>query len=90
MWQDSLESETRDGFGFVLKGNVNDLGYQAVTTPGSLMAYGQAIEEFGSLDWADVCAPAIKTLKKDSRSALTCIHGGTQVPRWAEWTSLID
>lgn len=60
MWQDSLESETRDGFGFVLKGNVNDLGYQAVTTPGSLMAYGQAIEEFGSFDWADVCAPAIK------------------------------
>jgi gamma-glutamyltranspeptidase/glutathione hydrolase len=60
MWLDRLETETRDGFGFVLTGNVNDLGYQAVTTPGSLMAYGEAVAEFGTYDWADVCAPAIK------------------------------
>ncbi len=59
MWLDRLEAETRDGFGFVLRGNVNDLGYQAVTTPGSLMAYGEAVAEFGTFDWADVCAPAI-------------------------------
>ena len=59
MWEDLLEAETRDGFGFVLEGNVNDVGYQAVTTPGSLMAYGQAIDEFGTFDWKDVCAPAI-------------------------------
>jgi gamma-glutamyltranspeptidase/glutathione hydrolase len=60
MWLDRLEAETRDGFGFVLTGRVNDLGYQAVTTPGSLMAYGEAIAEFGTFDWADVCAPAIE------------------------------
>lgn len=59
MWLDRLEAETRDGFGFVLSDNINDLGYQAVTTPGSLMAYGEAIAEFGTYDWADVCAPAI-------------------------------
>ena len=35
MWEDRLESETRDGFGFVLKDNVNDIGYQAITTPGA-------------------------------------------------------
>ena len=33
MWEDLIVSETRDGFGFVLEGNVNDLGYQSVTTP---------------------------------------------------------
>ncbi|MDC1172869.1 gamma-glutamyltransferase, partial [Alphaproteobacteria bacterium] len=38
MWEQLIESETRDGFGFVLKGNVNDLGYQSITTPGSLKA----------------------------------------------------
>ncbi len=59
MWLDRLEAETRDGFGFVLTGNVNDVGYQAVTTPGSLMAYGEAVAEFGTFDWADICAPAI-------------------------------
>jgi gamma-glutamyltranspeptidase/glutathione hydrolase len=59
MWADRLVSETRDGFGFVLRNHVNDLGYQAVTTPGSLMAYGEAVAEYGTWDWSDVCAPAI-------------------------------
>ena len=63
MWLDLLEGETRDGFGFVLKGKVNDLGYQAVTTPGSLKAYSEAADEFGSMDWADICAPAIAQAK---------------------------
>ena len=57
MWLDLLEGETRDGFGFVLKDNVNDLGYLSVTTPGSLMAYFQAVEDFGTWDWPDIlCA----------------------------------
>ena len=59
MWEDRLEGETRDGFGFVLKDNVNDLGYGAITTPGSLMAYYEAVNDFGTWDWADVCAPAV-------------------------------
>ena len=63
MWLDLLEGETRDGFGFVLKGNVNDLGYQAVTTPGSLKAYWEAADEFGTMDWTDICAPAIVQAK---------------------------
>ncbi|MEM7099751.1 MAG: gamma-glutamyltransferase [Pseudomonadota bacterium] len=59
MWQDLLVAETRDGFGFVLDGHQNDLGYQAVATPGSLMAYAEAVQEFGTFDWQDICAPAI-------------------------------
>ena len=60
MWAHLLEGETRDGFGFVLRGNVNDLGYGSVTTPGSLKAYAEAVDEFGTWDWADVVAPAVK------------------------------
>jgi gamma-glutamyltranspeptidase/glutathione hydrolase len=67
MWLDLLEGETRDGFGFVLKGKVNDIGYNAVTTPGSLMAYQEAANEFGSMDWADICAPAIAQAKAGFR-----------------------
>ncbi len=59
MWEHLLISETRDGFGFVLQGNVNDLGYQAITTPGSLKAYGEAAAEFGTWEWRDICQPAI-------------------------------
>jgi len=59
MWEDRLIAETRDGFGYVLEGNVNDLGYQSITTPGSLMAYSEAVAEFGTYDWKDICQPAI-------------------------------
>lgn len=59
MWLDRLEGETRDGFGFILRDNVNDLGYQSITAPGSLKAYSEAAAEYGSWDWADICEPAI-------------------------------
>lgn len=59
MWQDLIEGETRDGFGFVLKGRVNDAGYQSITVPGSLMAYFEAQTAHGTMDWADVVQPAI-------------------------------
>lgn len=64
MWEHLVEGETRDGFGFVLKGNVNDLGYQAITVPGSLKAYFEAATEFGTWDWADICRPAIEQAKR--------------------------
>ena len=59
MWQDRIRSETEDGFGFVLDGNVNDVGYQASTTPGSLKAFHEALSRYGTLAWTDVLRPAI-------------------------------
>ncbi len=59
MWEDLVVGETRDGFGFLLDGNVNDVGYQSITTPGSLLAYHEAQTRYGRLPWADVVAPAI-------------------------------
>ena len=60
MWERKVVGETRDGFGFLLEGNVNDVGYQSITTPGSLLAYHEAQTRHGQLDWADVVAPAIR------------------------------
>ena len=42
MWQDLIEGEAPDGFGFVLKGRVNDLGHQSIATPGTLKAFHEA------------------------------------------------
>jgi gamma-glutamyltranspeptidase/glutathione hydrolase len=59
MWAELVESEAEDGFGFRLRGRVNDLGYQAVTTPGSLGAFHQALSRHGTLAWREVLEPAI-------------------------------
>jgi len=58
-WQDLIVGETRDGFGFVLEGAVNDLGYQSIATPGSLKAYFEAQTTWGVKDWDQLVAPAI-------------------------------
>jgi gamma-glutamyltranspeptidase/glutathione hydrolase len=59
MWADRIEGETRDGFGFILRDRVNDVGYQSITVPGSLKAYAEAVAEWGSMPWPEVVAPAI-------------------------------
>ena len=60
MWEDLIEGEARDGFGFFLKGGVNEIGYQSIMIPGSLKAYYEAIAEFGTIDWQDTIQPAIE------------------------------
>jgi gamma-glutamyltranspeptidase/glutathione hydrolase len=59
MWENMIEGETRDGFGFILKGRVNDIGYQSITAPGSLKAYHEAHQDYGRLDWKTIIQPAI-------------------------------
>lgn len=60
MWADIIEGETEDGFGFILKGGVNDIGYQAITTPMSLRAYDDALERWGTESLSELLEPAIE------------------------------
>ncbi|KXF74849.1 gamma-glutamyltransferase [Paramesorhizobium deserti] len=59
MWADKVQGQSRDGFGYILDGNISDIGYLAVCTPGSLKGYETALRDYGSFDWADVIAPGI-------------------------------
>ncbi len=59
MWQDSILGEAEDGFGFILEGHVNDVGYGAITTPMSLKAYDEALTRFGTMTLSDLIQPAI-------------------------------
>ncbi len=64
MWQDRIVGETDDGFGFVLEGAVNDLGYQSITTPGTLEAFGEVHERYASRSWEEALAPAVRTARE--------------------------
>ncbi|MDG2113812.1 MAG: gamma-glutamyltransferase [Actinomycetota bacterium] len=59
-WEDLIVGETRDGFGFVLEGEVNDVGYQSIATPGSLKAYYEAQSTWGVKDWDEIVSHAIR------------------------------
>lgn len=59
MWQDLIIKEAEDGYGFILKDYVNDIGYGAITTPMNLRAYEQALVRFGTKSLAELLEPAI-------------------------------
>ncbi len=59
MWQDLLLHECEDGFGFILKGRVNEVGYQSIATPESLRAYSTALSKWGSKPLSELIQPAI-------------------------------
>ncbi len=60
MWDSIFEGECKDGYGYVLRGAVNELGHGAVTTPGILRVFEAAHASYGRLPWADLFGPAIE------------------------------
>lgn len=59
MWADLLEGESDDGFGFTLRGRVNEMGYGAITTPMTLKALDEALQRWGTRSLADLLPAAI-------------------------------
>jgi gamma-glutamyltranspeptidase/glutathione hydrolase len=59
MWTSLFERECPDGYGYVLRGFVNELGHGAVATPGIMRVFGEAHAAFGKLPWAELAQPAI-------------------------------
>jgi len=59
MWEQLIERECDDGFGFVLKGRVNEFGYTSMTTPMTLRALDHALSMYRTMSLADVIKPAI-------------------------------
>ncbi len=59
MWEQLIERECDDGFGFVLTGRVNEFGYTSMTTPMTLRALDMALSQYGSMSLGDVMKPAI-------------------------------
>jgi gamma-glutamyltranspeptidase / glutathione hydrolase len=59
MWHHLIVRECDDGFGFVLKGEVNEIGYQCMTTPLTLKAFDEAVSRFGSRSLKELLQPAI-------------------------------
>lgn len=63
MWKDFVESESRDGFGFQLRGRVNDIGYQSICVPAALRGFYEAHRAHGRLPWSDIVSPAVQFAK---------------------------
>jgi gamma-glutamyltranspeptidase/glutathione hydrolase len=59
MWQHLIVREADDGWGFILEGRVNEVGYQSVATPMTLRAFDKALARFGTRTLGALLQPAI-------------------------------
>ncbi len=58
-WRDLFEHPAPDGFGYVIKGKRNDVGYQAITTPGMLAGLSAIHRRVGRLPWKGLVERAV-------------------------------
>jgi gamma-glutamyltranspeptidase/glutathione hydrolase len=64
MWLNRIEHEATDGWGFILEGRVNEIGYQAITSPMTLRAFDTALRRWGTRTLGDLLGPAIAYAEK--------------------------
>ncbi len=60
MWDDRVIGANPDGWGYFLRGKVNDAGYTSICTPGWVKGMSTILARYGTISWADAMAPAIR------------------------------
>ena len=60
MWTDALIRPNPDGWGYFMRGKVNDIGYTSVCTPGTVRALSTMLDRWGTLPWESALAPAAR------------------------------
>ncbi len=53
-WLKALENPAPDGFGYIIKGKANDVGFQSITTPGTISGLASIHNKYGSMPWKDL------------------------------------
>ncbi len=53
-WESIFESAAPDGFGYVVQGKLNDVGYKAITVPGMVAGVAEIHRRFGTMPWRDL------------------------------------
>ncbi len=64
MWQNIVVDEVFTGYGWKLQGGVNEIGYGAIATPGTLAGLWELHRRYATLPWADLITPAIRTARE--------------------------
>lgn len=60
MWVDRVLGPNPDGWGYFLKGKVNDTGYTSICTPGWIKTMATLLERWGTISWAQAVEPAAR------------------------------
>ena len=59
MWHDIFIRPNPDGWGFFLKGKLNDQGYRSICVPGTIKALSAMLHRWGTISWERAIQPAV-------------------------------
>jgi len=60
MWRDLFLGDARPDQGYWIEGLLNDVGYGAITTPGTLAGFQEIWRRYGTRSWKELFGPAIR------------------------------
>ncbi|HLJ11984.1 MAG TPA: gamma-glutamyltransferase, partial [Planctomycetaceae bacterium] len=90
MWENAVLGPNPGGWGFFLKGRVNDDGYQSICTPGMMKGLKAIHERWCTWKWSDLIEPAIRTAE-DGFIVGSHLAGRWKVkPQYYESSSLLE
>jgi gamma-glutamyltranspeptidase/glutathione hydrolase len=64
MWTDRVIGLSPDGWGYFLKGKVNDAGYQSICTPGTVRHLAALLARHGTISWEQAIEPAARVAEQ--------------------------
>lgn len=70
IWKDLVMGMAKDGFGYILKGNINDVGYLSIAVPGTVLGLYEGLTRYGTMSWKEVIQPAIRYAREGFKVTL--------------------
>ncbi|HMA36172.1 MAG TPA: gamma-glutamyltransferase [Chloroflexia bacterium] len=90
MWADRYIGPNPDGWGYFLEGKVNDSGYGAICTPGSVRGLADMLARWGTISWAAAIAPAAELADRGFMVDTTLAAGWKRRRPHPQASSLLD
>lgn len=82
MWANEVVAPTVGDVGYVLRGHVNEIGYQSIGVPGTVLGLHEAWRRFGTLSWEEVLEPAIHHARTGYTIPVELVHNKWE---WRKW-----
>jgi gamma-glutamyltranspeptidase/glutathione hydrolase len=90
MWAARVIGPNPDGWGFFLEDKLNDVGYTAICTPGTVRMLAAMLERWGTFTWAQAAEPAVR-VAEEGFLVLDRLAGRWKRPRtYPEASTLLD
>jgi gamma-glutamyltranspeptidase / glutathione hydrolase len=90
MWRDLLIGPNPDGWGFFLKGKVNDMGYTSICIPGAVKGLAAMLQRWGTISWERAIVPAARIAEEGFVVDSYLAGGWKGKAKYPEACSLLD